>query len=381
MKYKKKKSSNLNLVIFIIIILILFIAVYLLYDNNYNITFTIDSEEVTIYQGEKINSSYQAYDNNGNPLEAKIDDKVDYNTPGEYQRCFTLEHGLYRKTLCQKVIVKENIAIRYDIRLNGDSTVYVIKGNSYNDNGAKVYNGNNEVFINLNTKGTVDTNNVGEYEIIYYFDINDLHKEVKRKIIVYDFNYVINKSTNNITSSNIFINVKVNSEHYSYTILPDNTKTTETDYHYLINVNGDYKFIFYDKYNNFKEEIINVSNIQRQYKCNGTIDRSGTTLTITSEGLDYINKYSYSLDNKKYDGKNKFNIYKIVNKASVTLTMKDNSSTTIDCSLTNKLTYKFKYDQNNTKEYISCNTYSAADRVKYDKILSEAIKEVGIFLF
>ena len=375
----KKKSNNLNLLIFIIITLMIFIGIYLIYDNNYNVTFTLDEEEISIFQGEKINSSYKAYDNNGNPLnDVTIDDKVNYNTPGEYERCFTLKHGLYKKTLCQKVIVKENKALNYEIRLNGDSTVYVLVGNTYEDSGALVYEGSKEIAININRRGTIDTSKPGSYEITYYFDMNNTHKEVKRKVIVYELNYEITKSTANITSSDITIKVNVNSEYYSYTLLPDNSKKEENSFEYKVTSNGEYKFVIYDKFGSYREEIIKIDNIKREYKCNGVIDRKGTTLTVTGDGLKYINKYNYKLDNKDYDGKSTYNIYKIVNKASVTLTLLDNSSLDVDCKITNKLTYKFKYDPNNTKPYISCKTYTSQDKAKYDKILRDAINEVGI---
>jgi len=375
----KKKSNNLNLLIFIIITLMIFIGIYLIYDNNYNVTFTLDEEEITIYQGEKINSGYKAFDNNGNPLnDITIDDKVNYNMPGEYERCFTLKHGLYKKTLCQKVVVKENVALNYEIRLNGESTIYVLVGNTYEDLGAVVYEGSREIPININKKGSIATSKPGSYEITYYFDMNNTHKEVKRKVVVYELDYEIIKSTSNVTSSDVIIKVNVNSEHYSYTILPDNTKKEENNFEYKIANNGEYKFVFYDKYGNYKEEIINIDNIKREYKCNGIIDRKGTTLTVTGEGLNYISKYNYKLDNKDYDGKSTYNIYKIVNKASVNLILLDNSSLNIDCNLTNKLTYKFKYDQNNTKPYMSCKTYTQEDKIRYDKILKDAINEVGI---
>ena len=101
----KKSNTKYNAIIIVIIILIILIAGYFFYDASFNVTFKLNQEEITIYQGESYNSSFEAYDSSGNDISDKvtIDDKVDVNRPGEYQKCFTLKNGLYTKTLCQKI--------------------------------------------------------------------------------------------------------------------------------------------------------------------------------------------------------------------------------------------------------------------------------------
>jgi len=374
------KNKNYNFIIIIIIVLIIFVGAYLIYDANFNITFKLEKEIIEIMQGNNIISNYEAYDSSGNSLkdEVIIDDQVNINTPGEYQRCFTLKHGLYNKTLCQKIIVKENIALSYEIKLIGDSTIYLRRGTTYNDSGAKVYDNGKEVNININKSGTLDTTKVGEYEIKYSFNMNNIYKEVKRKIIVYEVTSTITTSPIEKTTGPVKINVIVNSEYYSHTILPNNQKDNSNNITYEVNDNGNYKFIIYDKYNYSKEEIVVINNIQRDYKCNGVINRKGTTLTVSGKGLEYIKNYNYNLDGINYSGTNNYNIYKKIKKASVSLVLNNNSKLDINCTLTNNLIYTPHYDYDNLKPLMKCDTYTSSDKIKYDKMLSDAIKEAGI---
>ncbi len=375
----KKSNTKYNAIIIVIIILIVLIAGYFFYDASFNVTFKLNQEEITIYQGESYNSSFEAYDSSGNDISDKvtIDDKVDVNRPGEYQKCFTLKNGLYTKTLCQKIIVKENVALHYEIRLNGEATVYVLKGHPYNDVGAKVYDGSNEVNINISKTGTVDTSKVGEYELTYTFYSNNVQKSIKRKVVVYDLLYTISYSPKTDTSGTVKINFTTSSEYYSHTILPNSREDRSNNISYEVNDNGEYKFVIYDKNNYSKEETITINNIKREYKCSGVIDRKGTTLKVTGKGLDYIKNYQYNLSGQTYKGNSTYNIYKVIKKASVKLTLNSGSTLDINCTVTDKRIYNFKYDAENKKPYMKCNTYTAQDKIKYDKILSAAINEAG----
>ena len=45
------------------------------------------------------------------------------------ERCFTINHKGKTETKCQKIIVKEKVESKYQIKLNGEDTVYLLKGN------------------------------------------------------------------------------------------------------------------------------------------------------------------------------------------------------------------------------------------------------------
>ena len=377
-----KKNSSYNLVIIILVLAIIGVIFFMFYnpvDESY--TFTLEKDEIIAYKGTKVISNYTALDSEGNNIndEVTIDDKVNVNVPGEYQRCFTLKHGSKEETKCQKIIIKEKIEANYVIKLEGESEVYVLKGKEYNDKGAKVYNGETEVKVVVNKKGTVNYNVPGEYTITYYFDTNGIHKEVTRKIIVYNIDVQITLNPGTQTSGNVKIKLTITGDKYFNTLLPNGNKVTDNEITYEVNKNGEYKFTIYDKYNNPIEQAVNVTNIKRSFTCNAIVNYKGTTLTVTGDNnsTNYVKSYIYNLNGKDYSGDKTYTIFKIINKASVKLKLKDDTEESITCSIKNNLIYQFKYDANNTKPYMKCNTYTASDKIKYEKQLSDAINSVG----
>lgn len=377
-----KKSNNYNIIIVILVLLIIGVVFFMFYnpvDDSY--TFTLEKDEIVAYRGSRVVSNYTALDSEGNNInnEVTVDDKVNINVPGEYQRCFTLKHGKKEETKCQKIIIKEKIEASYVIKLLGDSEVSILKGKEYDDPGAKVYNGELEVQVVVNKKGTVNYSVPGEYTITYYFEVNGVHKEVTRKITVYSIDAKITLNPGTTTSGNVKINVSITGDNYNNTLLPDGSKSTDKEIVYEVNKNDEYKFVIYDNYNNPIEYKVNVTNIKRSYTCTATINYKGTTFKVTGDNnsLNYVKSYIFNLDGKDYSGKKDYTIFKIIKKAYVKLKLNDNSEEKVNCTIKDNLVYHFKYDVNNTKPYMKCNTYTASDKIKYDKQLSDAIKSVG----
>ena len=377
-----KKNGSYNLVIIILVIAIIGVIFFMFYnpkDESY--TFTLEKDEIIAYKGVKVISNYTAMDAEGNNIndEVTIDDKVNINVPGEYQRCFTLKHGSKEETKCQKIIIKEKIETNYVIKLNGESEVYILKDHEYKDPGAKVYSGDKEVQVVVNKKGSVNYNLPGEYTITYYFDINGIHKEVVRKITVYNIDTKVTLTPGTQTSGNVKIKLIITGDNYFNTLLPDGNKSSEKEIIYEVNANGEYKFIIYDKYNNPIENKVSVTNIKRSFACSGTINYKGTTITVTgaNNSTNYVSSYTYNLNGKDYTGNKTYTIFKIITKAYVNLKLKDGTTEKVNCSIKDNLIYHFKYDANNTKSYMKCDTYTASDKTKYEKMMSDAINSAG----
>ena len=377
-----KKNGSYNLIITILILAIIGVIFFIFYTPlNTSYTFTLEKDEIVVYQGTRVVSNYTALDSDGNNInnEVTIDDKVDINVPGEYQRCFTINHKEKKETKCQKIIVKEKIESKYIIKLNGEDKIFVLKDHEYKDEGAKVYSDNTEVKVVINKKGTVNSSVPGDYTITYYFDINGIHKEIERKVVVYDIDTKISLSPETPTSGKVVINISTNSDYYQNMMLPSGNKTQDKNVAYEVTKNGDYKFIIYDKYGNYISKVVTVSNIKRNYSCNGVINYKGTTLTVSgdNDSLNYIKSYIYNLDGVDYGGNKSYTIFKVINKGTVKLKLKDDTEEKVSCNIENKLVYNFKYDKDNTKPYMKCDSYTASDKVKYEKQLADAIKQVG----
>ena len=376
-----KKSATYNIIIILLILAIIGVIIFMFTSSNDSYTFTLEKDEITVYQGTRVISNYTALDSEGNNIsnEVTIDDKVNINVPGEYQRCFTINHKGKSETKCQNIIIMEKIESKYTIKLNGEEKVYILKGHEFKDKGAKVYNGENEVSVVLNTKGTINSNVPGEYRLTYYFDVNGIHKELDRKIIVYDIEPKITISPDKVTSGKVTININVNSEYYNSILLPNGNKSNEKNINYEVNKNGEYKFVIYDKYDNSIESTVKINNIKRSFTCKAIVNNKGTTFTVTgdNDSINYVKTYIYNLDGVDYGGNKTYTIFKVVKKASVKLTLIDDTKETVDCSITDNLVYHFKYDKDNTKPFMKCDTYTAGGTSGYMDALSDAINQVG----
>ena len=109
------------------------------------------------------------------------------------------------------------------------------------------------------------------------------------------------------------------------------------------------------------------------YSCSGTITRTGTKITI-SPTTD-VKEYEWVINNVSSKGTSTYSQYKIINNAKVNLTLSNNQKTTVNCLITDKLAYHFKYDE--SRPLMQCNTYTAADKIQLDAKLKQAVAEAG----
>ena len=148
----------------------------------------------------------------------------------------------------------------------------------------------------------------------------------------------------------------------------------EIDYtKYNLIINGDYKFIITDIYNNTKEINIKIEDIKRTYTCSGTVDRKGTNLEI--KGIPNINTaIAWKINNKPYIGNtNKVNLkYKKANTAEVTITYSNNYSDKVTCNIKNNLTYQFNIESRSTP--LTCGKVNTGLNSTLEKVVNEAGK-------
>ena len=142
--------------------------------------------------------------------------------------------------------------VSYTLEINGDNSVIVYEGSSYNDLGATAYDSeNNDLSSEISVVNNVDTNKPGKYEITYILD----NMSVKRLVTVVE----------KPTSSNTSIDENNNDK--------DNKKG-ET----VITLKGN-ETVYIDLYGNYKEEGFTAvdsvdGNLKKKVKVTHNIDNT-----------------------------------------------------------------------------------------------------------
>lgn len=375
----KDKAFKIIIGILILAIIITFV-ILLLSKNEKKYTFYLQGNDIiNIYQGDSFEDpGFIATDIDGNDASnlVKVDSSVDINTIGKY----TISYTLGNKVLTREVEVIENPIVNKEIILNGENPCYILKGETYNEMGSYVYNKltNQNDDIAVSIEGNVDTNTIGKYEIVYSITENNKTKSVKREINVYEFEILYNLSPNDNTVGDVNINLIIDNQNgmYAYTVLPNNNITKELNIKYPVSENNTYKFIIYDNHNAKIEKEIKVENIINDITCNGEITSTGTKLNVSSSKLSNISSYSWDIDGKIISGNSSLNIEKSVSNASVSVHM-GSSDILVNCTIKDSLLYHFKYDEDFSKPFMKCNTYTSEDKIKYDDILSKSINQAG----
>ena len=367
----------------LVLVLLVFLLIFSFVGGS-NFTFVLNGQQnMYVFKNENfIDPLFIAFDENGNDLSNKVKVSSDLDTwvVGSYDISYVLDYKLSKKTLTRTVVVLENVIGNYDIRLEGDLNTYVKLGNIYNDPGYVVYDKvkNNKINFNLIVNNNVDTSRVGKYNIEYVLKIGGKEKKVVREVSVYSFNYLLQPATTNVVINSLDIIFDASFENnYKSIVLPNGTVSMSDKLTYPVSENGEYKFVINDKYGNSEERIVVVNNISSNLSCSGSVSRYGTNLAVTGKNLSGAKEFIWNIDGVNIKGNSVFkDSLQAADSASVTVKF-DNTSVLTKCSFTNDLSYKFVYDENNRKPYMSCNTYTATDRMKYESILKDAINKAG----
>ena len=330
-KFKGKSSIIVGAVsIFLIIIGIIILSV-----NNVDYYLVINgADNITIYLNHEYSElGYSAYDSKSNDLTDRVVVKsnLDTNKVGNYQ----ISYSIGNITKVRYVSVVEGG--KTDIKLNGDETVYLLKGSDYTEEGYQAIDTvdgdiTSKVIINNN----ININKNGRYSVTY-FTTNSagVYAFAVRKVVVYDISIKLSLANTKVTASTDII-VSVKDSYFDYLLLPDNNKVNDKSYKYKVTDNGEYKFVVYDKNGFTKEASITVSNIDKgitSASCSGSFKNEKTVLNVSAEASSGINRYVVNGVSYVYP---KITITGDYN-STVNVTVYDNSgnSKDISCKVTN----------------------------------------------
>lgn len=343
------------------------------------VRFSLNGKEViTLIEGsEYVEPGYNAKTLFGRKIDSKVkvSNNINTNVIGTYYVDYNLKYFLVKKKLRREVnIVKNDIDI-FDIVLDGKNVIYQEVGDMYEEKGGYALNRVTNVKSNFTKiEGNVDINHAGEYEIRYQFEYGGKIKDKVRKVIVYDFNTEIVKD---ISDKTILVNIEiVGINDIEYIKLPDGKKEFSKSFLYEIGNSGLYIFKFYTKDNTEILYQINMDN-RDKYECTGKINRNGTQLEILGDNGLSVKNYQWIIDGKEENGTNRYRNNNSIKEAKVILTLKSGLTEERNCTIRDELVYHFKYDENNDKPFMSCNTYNNVDRAELEGKLQQVVVDGG----
>lgn len=375
-KRQFKFSKKMLIIGFILVIIILFVTIILLKPSKVEYFLMLNgSRDIVVYQyDEYIDAGYQAYDNKGNKYnqDVVVQGDVNTNVAGEYQIRYQ-----YRDQEVVRVVtvlpIDEGITF---LILKGEMTMFLNVGDVYQDPGFMVLDSVNTVTNDaVQVTGKVDTSKPGTYKITYTLNKNNNSKLVEeRTIIVMGSDVNVSYSPTGYTKNKVTISITSNDNYFDYIILPDGNKKIERSIQYDVLKNGTYKFKIYSKNGTFKEESIEIKNIDTVLpsgSCSGYYLENKTYLKINAnDNISGINKYvingsEYKINNITLTGELKnvnVTLYdKVGNKNDISCKLEDKNPVTNKCN--DKTIYpghKYTFTQEQ-KEKMAAMIYTEAD--------------------
>lgn len=181
------------------------------------------------------------------------------------------------------------------LSLVGNDTIYLVTGSTYYDEGASaVDNLGNNVSNKVSKSGSVNTDVAGTYKITYSITNYDGQVlSVVRNVVVQAMNISLNSE---ISGSKVNINVSTNVDNFSYILLPNGSKTTNSNCTYPVSKNGVYEFIVYNSNDNYRKATITINNVPTLPKVTCTISNTSgkSVITMSTSSSSLIDHYVYS---------------------------------------------------------------------------------------
>ncbi len=372
--------------IWVLIIILVFIVIGLIYYiiKKNTITFTlIGDDNISVQYGLTYNDlGFVAKDGFGNHLDNYVIVTGNVNTmiPGTYMINYELTYNNDSRII-ERIVNVENNNIdidEIDIKLNGNEKIYLLKGTIYDEAGVTVYNKKDNTVLNINNisiTSNIDVDNVGEYDVIYNSVYKGRSVTKTRKVEVFDVLY--NITPNELTNKEVEIKLDFSDiNNFSRVTLPNGDISNTETVNYKVNNNGEYSFVITLSTGEEFTKIIEIDNIINNYYCKGEITSIGTKILVNPTSSTII-EYKWNVDNEIFNGTNTYNKDKVIKNASVKLTFTDGKTYDVNCTITDKLIYHFKYDEFNNKPFIKANTYTNNDRVRLNSMLKRVVNEAG----
>lgn len=330
-----KLDDKIPLIVGIISVVLILTGIVMY--NIYNVQYYLEingEDNITIYLNHEYSEfGFNAYDSKGNDLtgDVIVDSNLNINKIGNYQISYTI--GDVTKVRYVNVIEGG----KTELKLKGESTVYLLAGSSYIESGYEAIDTvDGDITRKVIANNNINISKPGEYSITY-FTVNSagVYTFAVRKVIVFDINIKLSLSSDKYAKS-VDIIVNVDDNYFDYLLLPDNNKVSSKNYKYRFSSNGEYKFITYNKYGYSKEASITVNNIDSgitSASCSGTYKSNMTTINVKASASSGINRYvingvSYAIPNISISG---------TYNSSINLTVYDNlnNSKSIKCNIVN----------------------------------------------
>ena len=304
-RYNKK---GIIIGVLLLIISIILIIYFTTRNSSTNINPNIESKyelvlfgdmEVIVYINEEYQERgyYAILDNQVVTEEVEVQSNVDTSQVGTYFITYTI--GDIRKTRTVEVIENPNESID-DIKfeLLGDLKVTIYLGEEYQEPGYEAIDKDNNNIANLvSVESSLNTNVLGVYTITYSINLDNQLKtltrevEVKEKLGI-ELNY-IDKNTN----QDILVSINALGSDFVYLKLPDGKVVDSRSTTFTISSNGTYVFYVYDSNGNFKQESIQIKNIDKEApvaSCIAKVYSDRTEIQVSASDNVGIDRYVFN---------------------------------------------------------------------------------------
>ena len=252
------------------------------------------------------------------------------------------------------------------LTLKGNKEVSIIQGEKYQDPGYIASDSKEgDLTGRVIVEGNVNTNIVDSY-IIKYSVSNSTGKvaEATRTVKVIadlkDMKVSVDYSPKEITNKEISITINATGSGYDFILDPDGSVHKENKYTYKVTNNGEYLFSVKRKDGTIIEKSVEIKNIDKKKptgSCKSTLTGDKTTISVTANDENGISKFSYNLNDKKYDStSNSYTASGTIRNVSVTIYDKASNYEIVSCITTD-----------NTWPVMGNQNYVATTPKHYDK--------------
>ncbi len=272
------------------------------------------------------------------------------NKLGLYKINYTLNDGysLQRLVIVTDLEEDEDVTIKdqsgLELKLKGEQNVTLIKGMNYADMGATAYdNVDGNITKKIENYGTVNVNTIGTYTLTYTIRNSRGYRLSATRTVTVEppeteaLNIITNTYPQTPTNQKVKISVDISGDDYSYTVLPNNSKTFSKNITYEVSAKGTYTFKVYPQYGDYYEQKVTVNNIDKDVpigSCYAVSTLSKTDINVVADNKQNLT-YSYSIgsDYTSYVSNNNYTFNSKATTANVKIKDTAGNVKTIACKL------------------------------------------------